>query len=158
MLITLSSFQRSATFEDSNVHRPVYFYIVKNSKCPFFFGHLYKKKPFRALKHLNTWYTKFVCSNSVLILLIIKLSCVLATIFSPFFTEVYYLSRTAHWGILSLAHSALIVYYLLRTAHWGILSLGHTEVIAIISWAYRSDCYYLLYDYCRATEWLRYSM
>ena len=85
----------SSTFEDSNVHRPVYFYIEKNSKCPFF-GYLYKLT--FELSNTRTPihpYTKFcaqipcsdfvlkfhaqiLCSNSVLkfyaIILIIKLS------------------------------------------------------------------------------------
>ena len=43
-----------ATFEVSNVHTPAYIYIVKNSKCPLFFGYLYKKKTFRAFRHPYT--------------------------------------------------------------------------------------------------------
>ena len=81
MLITLSTFQRSV--EDSNVHTPVYFYIVKNSKCPLFWYTYIRKNPFelsniRTPEYLNT---QILTSNSVLkfcatcaILLIIKLS------------------------------------------------------------------------------------
>ena len=64
VLITLSSFQRSV--EDSNVRTPVYFYIEKNSKCPLFWYTYIRKKPFRALKHTNTWIHQILCSNSML--------------------------------------------------------------------------------------------
>ena len=42
-----------ATSEDSNVHTPAYFYIEKTPNVHFLV-YLYKKKPFRALKHTNT--------------------------------------------------------------------------------------------------------
>ena len=157
VLITLSSFQRSATFEDSNVHRPVYFYIEKNSKCPFFwYTYISLLSSSQTPVHL---YTR--TPNSVLkfcaILLIIKLSCVLATIFSPFFTGYYYLSCTAHWLLLSVMHSALAAiichahrsgcYYLPCTPKWLLLSAMHTEVAAIICHAHRSGGYYLPNDY-----------
>ena len=114
-----------------------------------FLVYLYKKKPLRALKHPYTSihpYTKFcaqiLCSNSVLkfcatcaILLIIKLSCVLATIFSPVFTwAILLIVHSALWGITSWAQRAA-EYYLLGTAHCGLLPLGHTEVTAITSYS-----------------------
>ena len=84
--------------------------------------------------------------NSVLkfcaIILIIKLSCVLTTIFSLCFTGCYYLPCTAQWLLLSAMHSAVAAiichahrsgcYYLPCTPKWLLLSAMHTEVAAII--------------------------
>ena len=135
-----------------------------------FLVYLYKKKPFRALKHTNTHTPEhqIMCSNSVLrfcatcaILLVIKLSCVLAYIISLFFTGGYYLSRTAHWWLLSLVHSALVDiipcaqrtggYYPLCTAHWWILSLVHSALVVIIPCAQRTGGYYPL---CTPHWWI----
>ena len=148
VLITLSSFQRFATFEDSNVHRPVYFLYRKKLQMSTFLVYLYKKKPFRALKHLNTWTPEhqILCSDSVLkfcatCAILTKLSWPLFSLHVSLATIIYQAQRTAgdyplcsaHWRGLSLVLSALAGIipcaqrtggdYPLCSAHWRGLSL-----------------------------------
>ena len=111
-----------------------------------FLVYLYKKKPLRALKHLNTWTPvhQILCSNSMFkfcatcatcaIILIIKLS-----IFLSMF----------HWLLLytlrDIIHRAQRAdwYYLSCSACWLILSILLSVLIDIIYQAQRTDWYYL---------------
>ena len=121
-----------ATFEDSNVHTPVYFYIAKNSKCPLFW-YTYIKKPFRALKHTNIWTPEhqILCSNSVLrfsnsVLSFSSSSCGIMSIFSngPIIFEkktvLYYSLCTAQWVGLSI--------------HFSRSGLDYLSIFPVVGW------------------------
>ena len=110
VLITLFSFQRSATFEDSNVHTPVYFFIDKKTPNVHFFTYIRKNlfelpevhtRPYtRTPNSVLKFCAQILCSNSVLPVLSFSSSSSLARCGD-------YLSHTARCGILSLMHSAV---------------------------------------------------
>ena len=114
-------------FDYTKVHTPSYF---QGFKCPYtclflyrkklqmstFLVYLYKKKPFRALKHTNTWTPvhQILCSNSVLRFRA-QILCYYSHHQALLRAGHYYLS-IFHWLLLSLVHSALGLLLIVHSA------------------------------------------